>query len=210
MNKTEIDFEQKRFLKRKRFKIKDNGVECNDILIIEESSYLIPFEEIMDNPVKWTVFSKMWLFLMTGSVILESYIFFDYLFLQKDFHASLSKWTGVFSIICIVNFFATYNKLVYYSLGKRFQIAFFSSRQENERINNFMQLVFKARNTFLEQKNNLEIPQDLHRGETFSISEEIYRLNKLLEQGIISDSEFADAKKIIIRNDKSSERKIGF
>lgn len=60
-------------------------------------------------------------------------------------------------------------------------------------LKDFMGKVFEARNRHLGQNHDPGINNN--RKKSFLDSEEIYRLSKLFEQGIINESEFIDAKK---------------
>ena len=209
MNKKDADFIQKGFLKKRRFKITDQGVECYEKTGLEEWTYTIPFEEIIQNPLERLTYSKLWLVLMLGSIIFAAMDFVEYYLMQGVLHSTFLTWISVAVVISTINFFASLESLVFYSLG-RFHLGFLKGKPSEEKISDFVEKIQDAQIEYFEYKhsvNNIQYAPSVHEQ---SIADEIYKLNMLLEQGLIDEEEFEKGKGQILRKEKEAERRIGF
>ena len=209
MNKEDADFIQKGFLKKRRFKISDQGVECYEKTGLEEWTYTIPFEEIIQNPVERLTYSKLWLVLMVGSIIFAVMDFVEYYLMQGVLHSTFLTWIGVAAVISSINFFASLESLVFYSLG-RFHLGFLKGKPSEEEVNDFVEKIQDAQTEYFEYKHSENNIQYTPSGHEQSIADEIYKLSMLLEQGLIDEAEFEKGKKQILRKEKEAERRIGF
>lgn len=209
MQRHDADFEQKGFLKKRRFKISAKGVECYDKNGLEEWTYTVPFEEIIETPVERFVYSKLWLVLMIGSILFVVMDFIEYYLIEGVFHSSFLFWVGLGVIFSSVNFCGSFEKLVIYSLG-RFQFALLKGKPTEESLQEFMNKVFEAQDQYFEEKYEANSFKNLSASTNLSIAEEIYKLSRLFQEGLIDEDEYNDGKRQILGRQKQPDRKIGF
>ena len=184
-------------------------MECYEKTGLEEWSFTIPFEEIIETPVERLTYSKLWLVLMLGTIIFAFMDFIEYYLMQGVLHSTFLTWVGVAAVISTINFLSSWENLVFYSLG-RFHLGFMKGKPSDQAVSEFADQILSAQQTYFENKHSQHYTGNIAAGTEQSIADEIYKLNMLLEQGLIDEDEFEKGKAQILKKEKEAERRIGF
>jgi hypothetical protein len=190
-----ISFHQEAFLKKRKFSITEKGVECYEKEGLEETAYTVPFPEIIEAPVERSKYSKLWL-----TVWLFSSIFFFMDFIENylgkgEFNKDFLFWFGVVMVYSGFQFFVTKKNLVFYSMNN-LPLCFLKGVPNADAIDDFMGNVFRAQEEYFEEKY-----ADINSNPAcsyFSYADELFKLNRLREEGAIDDGEYKIAKQKLL------------
>lgn len=199
-------FNQKKILKQKKFTITERGVECYEKEGLEEITYTVPFPEIIESPVKKTKYSKLWLIIWILCSVLFFMDFIENYLMEGEFNKSFLFWTGIVMVFSCFQFFATYKNLVFYSLNN-LPLCFLKDVPNANAITEFMDKVFEAQERYFEEKYDKQISAYGSADSNISYADELYKLNKLRENGIIDDIEYETVKQKLLGSIEKEKRK---
>ena len=190
-----VSFQQEVFLKKRKFSITKKGVECYEKEGLEETAYTVPFPEIIETPIERSKYSKLWL-----TVFLFSSIFFFMDFIENylgkgEFNKDFLFWFGVVMIYSGFQFFITKKDLVFYSMNN-LPLCFLKDVPNADAIDEFMGNVFQAREEYFDEK--YAYSNSNPASSYFSYADELYKLNRLREDGLIDDVEYETAKQKLL------------
>lgn len=199
-----VSFHQEAFLKKRKFSITEKGVECYEKEGLEETAYTVPFSAIIETPIERSKYSKLWL-----TVWLFSSIFFFMDFVENylgkgEFNKDFLFWLGVVMVYSGFQFFITKKNLVFYSLNN-LPLCFLKNVPSGEAIDHFMESVFQAQEEYFHEK--YAGFDSNPAGSHFSYADELYKLNRLREDGLIDDGEYEIAKQKLLGVIEKGEKK---
>jgi len=195
---------QKKFLKERRFRTSRIGVEVYTRNGLSETTYTVPYSEIMENPIEEVDYSKFWAYLWGISVFVLVIDFVNGYLIDGEFHRNLLFITGLVSVISSMYFYMSYDKNVFYAAG-RFPLCFLKDNPRYDSVEYFMTCVFREQDSYMEQKyRDLYFSYGSHLT-GISIPDELYKLRRLHEAEVISEAEHEVSKRKLLGLEVNAE-----
>ncbi|MCX7852287.1 MAG: hypothetical protein N2383_05840 [Caldilineales bacterium] len=190
-NSNSVVLKQKRLLERREFFLEPNRIRLFIKDLDGETEKYIPYETITPNTRSVTVQDGR-VYIAAISFGIFALVGFALYFLGIS---SLMRWTPVWSVASIIFFgfhFYKRRKYLLLDLTDNTSIFFLANNPSKESLQDFISSLYAMRKKYIREKYFVFNPAN-------DPDKEIARFRFLLEQEIISESEFEEMKKIIIQ-----------
>lgn len=188
---------------RRYFEIQEDGIRVRTRKFLTSQEYKVPFENITLNRCHTTACSKQLLWLSLLFVVLAVVVLLHGLFSGSKDTVSAFLFYGILAIICIVLYFLSRERFIYYLAGEG-MLLFYEDLPSNQSLGEFLDELESRHKKYM---NSNYIPR---RNEGESISNELARLLWLKERGALTEQEYEQLKVKLLADHNKSSTPIGF
>ncbi|WNQ12479.1 hypothetical protein MJA45_05440 [Paenibacillus aurantius] len=182
---------QRSKLTTKTFRIVDNGLVYSTKRWLEKMEYFMPFEELSSRRVEFTVFPKKSFFGALAFLALSAAFFMVSLFGQ-GIERPVGPGLVCLGAAAVCGFLCWLHYDSYIRIGGfEGNLDFFHSKPSREETEKFIERLNRQKKTFLAKRLTRSLEAST---ETVTLSDELYKLAKLVEYGVLTREEFAQLK----------------